>query len=331
MPDDSYTPATSRYDARPDGWFRRAGRSGLRLPSISLGCWHNFGAAGSDSRGTGDEQAMQANARSLLLSAFGCGVTHFDLANNYGPPPGRAEERVGQVLREDLANHRDELVISTKAGWDMWPGPYGNFGSRKHLLASLDQSLKRLGLDYVDVYYHHRPDLDTPLEESLGALDQAVRSGKAVYAAISNYPADLTRRAFDRSAQDFFATPILNQSNYSMLNRGIEESLVNTCGELGVGIITFSPLAQGLLTERYLEAIPPDSRAATGRTLKTSRITPELQAKLRKLHAIAREGGRTLAQMALRWVLRDDRIASTVIGASRPDQIVDNCRAFETA
>ncbi len=324
----NYTPCDQRY-TRPAPWFRRCGRSGLMLPAVSLGCWHNFGDAGTDPRKLG-EQAFHENARRMLFTAFDLGVTHFDLANNYGPAPGSAESRVGRILREDFGGHRDELIISTKAGYRMWDGPYGEWGSRKYLLASLDQSLARLGLDYVDIFYSHRFDPHTPLEETLGALDTAVRSGKALYAGISSYSAEFTRAAMHICQRDGLATPIIHQPSYSMLNRWIEPDLVRACGDAGLGMIAFCPLAQGLLTGKYLDAIPDDSRVrqASG-FLKEDRITPELQAKLRKLHAIAAARGQSLAQMALLWTLRLPAVTSALIGASRPEQVAENCKIFD--
>ncbi|HMN87507.1 MAG TPA: L-glyceraldehyde 3-phosphate reductase [Bauldia sp.] len=296
--------------------YRRSGRSGIDLPAISLGLWQNFG--GVDSFETG---------RAVLRRAFDRGVTHFDLANNYGPPYGSAEENFGKVLRLDLAPHRDELFISTKAGWDMWPGPYGNLGSRKYLLASLDQSLKRMGLDYVDVFYHHRPDPDTPLEETMGALAQVVRQGKALYVGISQYQPEDTRRAATILAG--LGVPLLiHQPVYSMLNRWIEDGLLDTLEEIGAGCICFSPLAQGLLTEKYLSGVPADSRAARNRTLPQSRLTPELVGRLRQLDAIAAARGQSLAQMALAWVLRDDRITSALIGARSVEQLDNSLDAL---
>ncbi|MEL7087619.1 MAG: aldo/keto reductase, partial [Planctomycetota bacterium] len=246
-----YAPREDRYDAVPDGWFRRCGHTGLKLPALSLGCWHNFGDAGTDPRKL-PESEFHANARSMLFTAFDHGITHFDLANNYGPAPGSAETRVGRILKEDFAGHRDELIISTKAGYDMWPGPYGEWGSRKYLLASLDQSLGRLGLDYVDLFYSHRFDPDTPLEETLGALDTAVRSGRALYCGISSYSGEMTLEAVRICERDGLIKPIIHQPNYSMLNRGIERDLLPMTGELGMGVIAFCPLAQGLLTPKYL-------------------------------------------------------------------------------
>lgn len=324
----AYQADEQRYE-QPDGWFRRCGGSGLWLPAISLGCWHNFGAPGRDSGRHADEASMHANCRLMLQTAFDHGITHFDLANNYGPPPGSAESRVGRILNDDFASHRDELIISSKAGWDMWPGPYGNYGSRKHLLASLDQSLGRLQLDYVDIFYSHRPDpTDTPLEETLGALDTAVRSGKALYCGISMYPGERTEDVMRVCEANGLVRPIIHQPNYSMLDRWIEDDLLPVTDRRGLGVITFSPLAQGLLTGKYLDAIPENSRAghADG-YLSKDKITPELQQKLRALNDIARERGQTLAQMALSWTLRDARVTSTLIGSSRPEQILENLEA----
>jgi L-glyceraldehyde 3-phosphate reductase len=297
--------------------YRRCGRSGLLLPAISLGCWHNFG--------DGDDPD---EARKMLRTAFDLGITHFDLANNYGPPPGSAETNVGRVLREDFGGHRDELIISTKAGYTMWPGPYGEWGSRKYLVASLDQSLRRLGLEYVDIFYSHRPDPNTPLEETLGALDHVVRQGKALYAGISSYRGAATVESARIMAG--LGTPLtIHQPNYSLLDRWTEGDLLPHTDRLGIGVIAFCPLAQGLLTDRYLDGIPADSRAAkpTG-FLRQESITPEVVAKLIRLNAIARERGQTLAQMALAWVLRDSRVTSALIGASRAAQIVENVAAL---
>jgi L-glyceraldehyde 3-phosphate reductase len=312
-----YMFADDRYDKMT---YRRCGRSGLMLPAISLGCWHNFG--------DGDDPD---EARNMLRTAFDLGITHFDLANNYGPPPGSAETNVGRLLKEDFAAHRDELIISTKAGYRMWPGPYGEWGSRKYLVASLDQSLKRLGLDYVDIFYSHRPDPSTPLEETLGALDSLVRQGKALYAGISSYCGAATVESARIMRQ--LGTPVtIHQPNYSMLDRWIEGDLLSHTDRLGIGVICFCPLAQGLLTDKYLDGIPPDSRAAkpTGFLRKES-ITPELVAKLARLNDIARQRGQSLAQMALAWVLRDPRVTSALIGASRASQIVENVAALEKA
>ncbi len=303
-----------RYD---DMLYRRCGRSGLRLPAISLGCWHNFG--------DGDDQD---EARAMLRTAFDLGITHFDLANNYGPPPGSAEINVGRILREDFASHRDELIISTKAGYRMWPGPYGEWGSRKYIVASLDQSLKRLGLDYVDIFYSHRPDPDTPLEETLAAIDLVVRQGKALYAGISSYRGAATVES--ARIMRGIGTPLtIHQPNYSMLDRWIEHDLLPHTDRLGIGVIAFCPLAQGLLTDKYLEGIPADSRAAspTG-FLRPDAITPDKIGRIRKLSEMAKGRGQTLAQMALSWVLRDERITSALTGASRALQVRENVAAL---
>lgn len=325
----AYKPSDDRYTARHDGWFRRCGRTGLKLPAISLGCWHNFGDAGTDPRQLPEDE-FHANAQAMLFAAFDLGITHFDLANNYGPVPGAAERRVGRILREDFAGYRDELIISTKAGFDMWPGPYGNWGSRKYLLASLDQSLQRLGLEYVDIFYSHRPDPNTPLDETLGALDQAVKSGKAIYAGISSYNGGLTAEAIGVCRQYEYARPIIHQPSYSMLNRRIERDLLPVTGRLGIGVIAFCPLAQGLLTGKYLDGVPSDSRAEQkSGFLRKESVTPELVDKLRQLDAIAQQREQSLAQMALSWVLRDERVTSALIGASRPGQIQENVAAAE--
>jgi len=310
-----YTAAPTRYD-NPK-LYRTCGRSGLKLPLLSLGLWHNFGA-------TDD----YANSRALILRAFDRGITHFDLANNYGPPPGAAETTFGRVLREDLAGHRDELIISTKAGYDMWPGPYGNFGSRKYLLASLDQSLRRLGLPYVDIFYSHRPDPDTPLEETMSALDQAVRSGKALYVGLSNYDPEQTSRAV--SILRRLGTPcLIHQPRYSMLERVPEQGLFKLLHREGIGSIVFSPLAKGMLTNRYFAGLPADARAVRDpRFLKPDQITPELLARTKQLDAIARERGQTLAQLALAWVLRQPAVTTALIGASKTSQIDDNMGAI---
>lgn len=346
-----YRPAEDRYTARTDedsaggpgssggagGWFRRCGRSGLMLPAISLGCWHNFGDAGTDPRQL-PEGEFHANAQAMLFTAFDHGVTHFDLANNYGPAPGSAELRVGRVLREDFRGHRDELIISTKAGFRMWDGPYGEWGSRKSLLASLDQSLDRLGLDYVDLFYSHRPDPasgGTPLEETLGALDTAVRSGKALYTGISSYSGERTLEVARICERDGLVKPIIHQPNYSMLNRGIETDLLPVTGELGLGVIAFCPLAQGLLTPKYLNAfsgsgVPNDSRVKQeSGFLQEDRVTPELIEQLQKLNTIANGRGQSLAQLALSWTLRDPRVTTALIGASRPSQIEENLKATD--
>jgi L-glyceraldehyde 3-phosphate reductase len=316
------------YTRLPENWFRACGRSGLQLPAISLGCWHNFGAPGTGSAGGADEASFHENARRMLFRAFELGITHFDLANNYGPPPGAAEERVGRILKE---LPRDELIISSKAGYRMWDGPYGDGGSRKYLLASLDQSLRRLGLEYVDVFYHHRPDPQTPLEETLGALDTAVRSGKALYAALSNYSGAQTADALRICERDGLVKPILHQPSYSMLNRRPEPDLFPITQRFGLGVIVFSPLRQGLLSGKYLHGVPEDSRAAGGRFLRREDITPQLLTKLRQLNEVAADRGQTLAQMALAWTLRPGAATSALIGASRPEQIEENVRAVESA
>lgn len=337
-----YKPANDRYDA-PDGWFRRCGRSGLLLPAVSIGCWHNFGAPGTDAARHGDEASLHENARRMLFASFDHGITHFDLANNYGPPPGSAEERVGRILRDDFSAYRDELVISTKAGYRMGPGPYGEWGSRKYLLSSLDASLKRLGLDYVDVFYHHRPDPDTPLEETLFALDSIVHSGKALYVGISTYSGALTADAVRICDANGWVKPIIHQPNYSLLDRWVEGDLLGICQRLGLGTIVFSPLAQGQLTDKYLKDIPEDSRAKQKEGfLREDAITPQLRANLRKLNDIAKDRGQSLAEMALSWVLRPQKVrtsgpwdqtttqvTSALIGASRPEQIVQNVKAAE--
>ena len=310
----SYTPATSRYETMQ---YRRCGNSGLLLPAISLGLWHNFGGVGP-----------LANSRAMLRRAFDLGITHFDLANNYGPPPGSAEENFGRILREDFSAHRDELIISTKAGWQMWPGPYGDWGSRKYLLASLDQSLRRMKLDYVDIFYSHRPDPQTPIEETMSALDQAVRSGKALYAGISSYDAQQTSAA--ASVLRTLGTPcLIHQPKYSMFDRKIEAGLLDVLGKEGIGCIAFCPLAQGLLTDRYLHGIPTDSRASKPDAfLKKNDVTENALAKVRALSAIAKSRGQTIAQLALAWVLRDSRMTSALIGASRVEQIEQNVAAL---
>lgn len=307
--------ADDRYDRMT---YRRCGRSGLQLPAISLGCWHNFGEVDDP-----DE------ARRMLCRSFDLGITHFDLANNYGPPPGSAERFVGRVLAEDFKNHRDELIISTKAGYYMWPGPYGEWGSKKYLVASLDQSLRRLGLDYVDIFYSHRPDPKTPFEETMGALDQVVRQGKALYAGVSSYTAAQTVEC--HFILQSLGTPLtIHQPSYSMFNRWIEQDLRDQTGRLGIGIIAFCPLAQGLLTDRYLKGIPEDSRAAKPHGfLKREYVTPEAVQKVERLRRIARKRGQTMAQMALAWVLRDARVTSALIGASRVSQIEENVAALK--
>jgi L-glyceraldehyde 3-phosphate reductase len=301
-----YVADQTRYDRMP---YNRCGRSGLKLPAVSLGLWHNFGGVDSFE-----------NARAMARRAFDLGITHFDLANNYGPPYGSAESTFGQILRRDLAPYRDELVISTKAGWDMWPGPYGDFGSRKYLIASLDQSLKRMGLEYVDIFYHHRPDPETPLEETMGALDAIVRSGRALYAGISSYPAEQTRQA--SHILRGLGTPLLiHQPSYNLFDRWIEDGLLDIVAAEGVGCIVFSPLAQGLLSGRYLEQIPADSRAARGGYLRRDDVTEGVIARVRRLNEIARQQGQSMAQMAIAWVLRRPAVTSALFGASRPEQI----------
>jgi L-glyceraldehyde 3-phosphate reductase len=328
----AYEPNEKRYESAAKNWFRRCGRSGLMLPAISLGCWHNFGGAGTDAGHHADDSALHENARRMLLAAFDQGITHFDLANNYGPPAGAAEQRVGRVLREDLAAHRDELIISTKAGYGMWPGPYGDWGSRKYLLASLDASLKRLGLEYVDIFYHHRPDPGTPLEETMGALDQAVRSGKALYVGVSSYRGALTADAIRVCDREGLAKPIIHQPSYHMFGRWIEADLLPVTERFGLGTIAFCPLAQGMLTDKYLRGIPADSRASTETGfLKPSAITEEKLAKVRKLNDLAKKRGQSLAQMALAWVLRLPGVTSALIGASRPEQIRENVAAMNNS
>lgn len=305
-----------RYDSMT---YVRCGKSGLKLPGVSLGFWQNFGD-------NADYEVM----KSLCFTAFDHGITHFDLANNYGPAPGAAERNLGRILREELAPYRDELIVSTKAGYEMWSGPYGNFGSRKSLLASLDQSLARLGLPYVDIFYHHRMDPETPLEETMSALAQAVQSGKALYAGLSNYDGPALERAAAILA-DLRVPFVINQNRYSIFDRTVEQNgLKETAVRLGKGIIAFSPLAQGLLTDRYLHGIPADSRVRTdGRYLKDSALTPQRLEQIAALNDIARERGQTLAEMALAWVLKDGAVTSVLIGASKPSQILDNLKALE--
>ncbi|MFJ8539574.1 L-glyceraldehyde 3-phosphate reductase [Streptomyces sp. NPDC093591] len=310
------------YTAHPDRYadmpYRRTGRSGLKLPALSLGLWHNFGPA---------DRTVETQ-RAILRRAFDLGVTHFDLANNYGPPPGAAESAFGEALKTDFAPYRDELIISTKAGYHMWPGPYGEWGSRKYLLSSLDQSLKRMGLDYVDIFYSHRPDPDTPLEETMGALHSAVQQGKALYVGVSNYSPEQTREAA-RILGELGTRLLIHQPRYSMLARGPEESgLLDTLDELQVGSIVFSPLEQGVLTGRYLDGIPEDSRAASDSPfLNSDRLTEDLVGQLRALDDIAKSRGQTLAQMALAWVLRGGRVTSALVGASSAQQIEDSVAA----
>lgn len=309
----NYIPGDTRYS---DMSYRRLGRSGILLSAISLGLWHNFGAI-----------TPFETQQKILRTAFDLGITHFDLANNYGPPYGEAEANFGQHMRRDFSPYRDELIISTKAGFDMWPGPYGNNGSRKYLFASLNQSLKRMNLDYVDIFYHHRPDDETPIEETMGALNDIVRSGKALYAGISNYNPDQARRAI-RTLRAMGTPMLCHQPSYSILNRTIERGLTDVLREEGVGLIAFAPLQNGLLSDRYLNGIPDDSRAAHDpRFLRAKDITNERLTRVRSLDTIAKERGQTLAQMALSWALRDDVVTSALIGASRPEQIRENIRA----
>jgi len=310
----AYVPATHRYDRMQ---YRRSGRSGLQLPAISLGLWHNFG-----------HDRPYETGRAIARRAFDLGIIHFDLANNYGPPYGSAEENFGRILRDDLQPYRDELVISTKAGYDMWSGPYGEWGSRKYLLASLDQSLARLGLDYVDVFYSHRFDPETPLEETMGALDTAVRQGKALYAGISSYSPQKTREA--SAIMRGLGTPVvIHQPSYSMLNRWIEPELLDVLEQEGIGCIAFSPLAQGLLTDRYLDGVPEGSRASRNTSLLPSHLDEQTLAKVRELNEIAAGRGQTLAQMAVAWTLRDSRVTSALIGASSVEQLEANVAALD--
>jgi L-glyceraldehyde 3-phosphate reductase len=310
----TYLPAPGRYDAMP---YRRVGRSGLKLPAVSLGLWQNFGS----------ERPLEAQ-RAIIRRAFDLGITHFDLANNYGPPYGSAEENFGRILAGDLRGHRDELVVSTKAGWDMWPGPYGEWGSRKYLLASLDQSLARMGLPYVDIFYSHRFDPDTPLEETLGALDAAVRQGKALYVGISSYSAERTGEAV-RILRELGTPLLIHQPSYSLLNRWIEDGLLEVLGAEGVGCIVFSPLAQGVLTDRYLHGVPEGSRASRPGSLSADMLSEENLAKVRALNEIAARRGQTLAQLAIAWTLRDPRVTSALVGASSVAQLEDNLGALD--
>jgi len=310
----TYSAASNRYE---NMIYNRTGRSGLKLPAISLGLWHNFG--GTD---------RLENGRAMVRRAFDLGITHFDLANNYGPPPGSAEATFGQIMKQDFAAYRDELIVSTKAGYDMWEGPYGEWGSRKYLISSLDQSLRRMNLEYVDIFYHHRPDPDTPLEETMGALDQIVRQGKALYVGLSNYNAEDTARASEILRG--LGTPcLIHQPSYSMFNRWIEDGLQDVLEQEGIGSIVFSPLAGGLLTDRYLEGVPADSRAGGSSVfLKPDQITDDKLGKIRSLNELAGERGQSLAQMALAWVLRGGKVTSALIGASRVEQIDDNFAAL---
>lgn len=311
----TYFPAEDRYEKMN---YRRCGNSGILLPLLSLGLWHNFG----------DHDDFE-NSRAILRTAFDNGITHFDLANNYGPPYGSAEKNFGEIFKKDFQTFRDELIISTKAGWDMWPGPYGNFGSKKYLIASLDQSLQRMGLEYVDIFYHHRPDPDTPLEETMGALDHIVRQGKALYVGISQYSAEDTAKAA-AILKDLKTPFLIHQPRYNMFDRWVENGLLDTLEKEGIGSITFSPLDQGLLTSKYLKDIPADSRAAReGGYLEASVITPQLRQKLMKLNTIAQERGQSLAQMAIAWILRDQRITSVLVGVSKVSQLEDNIAGLE--
>ena len=310
-----YTASSERYDTMV---YNRCGKSGLLLPAVSLGLWHNFGT-----------NADPENMKAMLRTAFDLGITHFDLANNYGPEYGSAETNFGKILKEDFAPYRDEMIISTKAGYDMWPGPYGNWGSRKYLIASLDQSLKRMGMDYVDIFYHHRMDPNTPLEETMGALDSIVKSGKALYVGISNYDGPTMVRAAE-ILEDLKCPFVINQNRYSIFDRTIEQNgLKKTANQMGKGIIAFSPLAQGLLTGRYLNGIPQDSRMAEGRSLRRDVLTDAMLARIRGLDDLARQRGQTLAERALAWLLHDSRVTTVIIGASSTAQIADNLRALE--
>jgi len=310
-----YQPDNKRYT---DMEYRRCGKSGLKLPVLSLGLWHNFG-----------DVDVFSNFQKIIWKAFDSGITHFDLANNYGPPPGSAEKNFGLILKSDFQNYRDELIISTKAGYDMWPGPYGEWGSRKYLLSSLDQSLRRMQLDYVDIFYSHRPDPDTPLEETMGALDQAVRSGKALYAGISNYPAELTARA-SKILKELGTPCLIHQPKYSMFERWVEKGLLEVLETTGMGCIAFSPLAQGLLSNKYLGGIPDNSRAAKAHgALKSTQITPEILTKITALNTLAEKRGQSLAQMAIAWLLRDNRVTSVLVGASSVTQLEDSLQTLK--
>jgi L-glyceraldehyde 3-phosphate reductase len=310
-----YAPSEKRYDKMI---YRRAGKSGLFLPAISIGLWHNFGF----------ENDFE-NASDILKTAFDHGITHFDLANNYGPPYGGAESNFGKIFKQNFKSFRDELIISTKAGWDMWPGPYGDFGSRKYLIASLDQSLKRMGLDYVDIFYHHRPDPDTPLEETMGALDQIVRQGKALYVGISQYSAKDTKKAA-KILKELGTPCLIHQPRYNMMDRWVEDGLLDTLENKGIGAIAFSPLRQGILTDKYLKGFPEDSRAVKdGRYLKPEQINKEILQKVEKLNEIAKTRDQSLAQMAIAWLLRDERITSVLVGASSSMQLQDSIKALD--
>ena len=310
-----YNPSKERYDKMA---YRRCGKSGILLPEISLGLWHNFGSVD-----------IFENFRKILWRAFDAGITHFDLANNYGPTPGSAEENFGIILKKDFSSSRDELIISTKAGWEMWSGPYGNFGSRKYLLASLDQSLKRMNIDYVDIFYSHRPDPETPLEETMGALAQAVHQGKALYAGISSYPADLTKKAA-KILREMGVNCLIHQPKYSMFERWVEDGLLDVLEETGIGCIPFSPLAQGLLTDKYLKGIPKDSRASNPNGfLKLEDVTEQKITKARKLNEIAQSRNQSLAQMSIAWLLKDQRVTSVLIGVRSVSQLDDNLKTLE--
>lgn len=314
--DMKYLPKKDRYNTM---LYNRCGSSGLKLPAISLGLWHNFGGV-----------TLYENSRNMLWKAFDLGITHFDLANNYGPPPGSAEENFGRILKSDFAGYRDEMIISSKAGYYMWPGPYGEWGSKKNLMASLDQSLQRMRLDYVDIFYHHRPDPETPLEETMGALDLMVRQGKALYVGISNYNAQQAKQAI-AVLKDLGTPCLIHQARYSMLDRWVENGLLDVLEEEGVGCIAFSPLAKGLLTDRYLKGIPADSRAgSSGVFLKPDNITPKVMRKVEKLNLLAGKRGESLAQMALVWLLNDKRVTSVLIGASKPEQVEDCAKAVHS-
>ena len=312
-----FVPSQDRYDSMK---YRFCGNSGLQLPEISLGLWHNFG-----------HNADLTLGRKILRRAFDLGICHFDLANNYGPPFGSAEENFGRILQKDFLSYRDELLISSKAGWDMWPGPYGNFGSKKYLIASCDQSLKRMGIDYVDIFYHHRPDPNTPLEETMGALAQLHRQGKALYVGISQYSAEDTAKAYS-ILKDLGVPLLIHQPRYSMLDRWVEDGLMDVLGEKGIGSIAFSPLEQGLLTDKYLKGIPADSRAAKdGRYLKPEQIADDKLEMISQLNEIAKNRGQSLAQMAIAWLLKDPRITSVLIGVSKPEQLDDNVAAVNNS
>ena len=311
----SYQPASNRYQTNMQ--YRRCGKSGIKLSALSLGLWHNFG-----------DVDVVGNCKAILKTAFDNGITHFDLANNYGPPPGSAESNFGKILKEDFAGYRDEMIISTKAGYYMWEGPYGEWGSKKYLVSSFDQSLQRMQLDYVDIFYHHRPDPDTPLEETMAALDLFVRQGKALYIGISNYPADVAAKAFEILKQ--LGTPcLIHQPKYSMFDRWVEGGLLDVLEQYGVGCIPFSPLAQGLLTNKYLHGIPDGSRATKGVFLKPEQITDDMLTTIKSLNNLALKRNQSLAQMALAWLLKDERVTSVLIGASKPEQLLDSIKCLD--